>query len=167
MRFRQDPVAISSGYVFMSMLVGILLFAYARMLFGVRTGAWTLGLYMLSASMTENGRSIWQAHPTILFVSAYLAVTEYAFRRRMRIIYSRALGIYAVCDVLSDSPPAFAVCVPSSCRPDHWISGEKAVYGRRCAFSVAIFFRFVAVGIHASGGGFALSCSYSKTGQHR
>lgn len=104
MKLGQDPTVISSGYIFMNIIAGLLLCIYAAMIFDVRTGLWTLGLFMLSASMVENGRSIWQAHPSVLFVVFYLVLTEYAAHRKNHALYVAGLFVYALAGALYPTP---------------------------------------------------------------
>jgi len=96
MRIGSDPLAVACGYIVLNMAASVLLFMWASMVVNVQVGVTTLALVMLSASLVENGRSIWQAHPTYFFVALYLTVTEVAVRRKNLSIYGAGLFVYTL-----------------------------------------------------------------------
>lgn len=89
-----SPLVVASGYIVLNMAAGAALAYYAYLVWDRWTALITLGLVMVSASMVENGRSIWQAHPTFFFVAAYLLLTEFAYRKKNIWLYGIGLLTY-------------------------------------------------------------------------
>lgn len=104
MAFGRDPLAVALGYIMLNSAGALLLSYYAWLLFDAATALWTLGLVMLSSSMVENGRSIWQAHPTFSFVVFYLCITELAFRKKNIWLYCLGVVLYVVSTAMYPTP---------------------------------------------------------------
>lgn len=90
----KDPAIISLAYVAINILAGVMLAGVGWLLFDASVGLWTAFYVMTSASMIENGRSIWQAHPTFFFVTAYLFITELAIRNKSTPLYCLGVFVY-------------------------------------------------------------------------
>ena len=106
-----DPRGISSEYIILSVLSGLLVGYYAFLRFDVWTGIWTLFFVMTSASMIEHGRSIWNPFPTMIAVCAYLAVTEVAFRKKNLWVYCFGVLLYVFAIAFYPTPALLALFV--------------------------------------------------------
>lgn len=99
-----DPQLVAVGYIAMNVFAGLVLFAYGNLVFDVATGIIALSATMISASLIESGRSIWEPHPVFFCVALYLLLTEIAFRRKNIALYCVGILIYALSVGLYPTP---------------------------------------------------------------
>jgi hypothetical protein len=101
---RSDPLAVSAVYTCMNVIACIFLSLYGVLLFDVPTGVWALGLSLISMSMIESGRTIWEPHSTFWFVVLYLYTTELGYRKKNIWIYGIGIVMYCVGIALYPTP---------------------------------------------------------------
>lgn len=94
--FGSDPLSVAFWYIVFNIASCLLLSFLAWRRYGAGVGMWTLGLTMISMTLVENGRSIWEPHPTFWLVVVYLALTDIAFARRQPVVYILALVSYVL-----------------------------------------------------------------------
>lgn len=93
-RMNPSPLMVSIGFIVMNLFGVLCLWFFTKFVAGEQTAMWVATLTLVSASMIEAARSIWDPYPTFLFVSLYLALTEYAYRKCVFWVYCVGLLSY-------------------------------------------------------------------------
>ena len=91
-----DPLTVAMGYTALNLVASLLLFLWVRLMRDGTTALIALFLVMIASPLIENGRSIWQAHPTFFFVTLYLFLSEAAFHKRNLWLLGASIFVYVV-----------------------------------------------------------------------
>lgn len=102
--FGTDPTVVSLGYIIVNLAAGLLLAYYAFLILDIGSGLWTLFLFMISASVVEIGRTIWEPHLSFSFVVFYLTLTEVAYRKKNIWLYGLGIFLYILSIALYPTP---------------------------------------------------------------